>query len=84
MLSVSDPDLLGAGKRGQAQGGGRSATVSGVVSGLPTPETLSFLHALCSFDWGEFRQGDSVHIHGIRIMVRARWRVYLRGDFSLT
>ena len=55
-----------------------------VVSGLPAPEALSFLHVLCSFNWGEFGQGDGIHIHGIRIVVRVRWGVYLGGDSSFS
>ena len=82
-LSVGDPDLLGAGERGRALGRGRSVTISSIVSSLSAPKVSSFLYALCSFDWGEFGQGDSIHIHGIRIMVRARWEMCLGGNSSL-
>ena len=81
---MGDPDLLGARERGQAQRRGRSATISGVVSSLPAPKALSFLYALCSFNWGEFGQGDNVHIHGIEIMVRARWEMCLGGNSSFS
>ena len=80
---MGDSDLLGAGEREQALRRGRSAAILSIVSGLPAPNTLSFLYALCSFDWGEFGQGDSIHIHGIRVMVWVRWGVYLGGDSSL-
>ena len=50
---------------------------------LAAPKASSFFHAFSSFNWGEFGQGDSVHIHGIRIMVRARWEMCLGGDSSL-
>ena len=46
--------------------------VLGIVHSLPASKTLSFLHALSLFNWGEFGQGDSVHIHSIWIVVRAR------------
>ena len=82
-LSVGDSDLLGVRERGRALRRGRSAAISGVVSGFPAPEASSFLYAFCSFDWGEFRKGDGIHIHSIRIVVRARWGVYLGGDSSL-
>ena len=80
---MSDPDLLGEGERGPVQRRGRSAAILSIVSGLSAPKASSFLHAPCLFDWGEFGQGDSVHIHGIRIMVRARWEMCLGGDLSL-
>ena len=80
---MGDSDLLGARERGRALRRGRSVAISSIVSGLPAPKASSFLYALCSFDWGEFGQGDSVHIHGIRIMVWARWGVYLGGNSSL-
>ena len=79
---MGDPDLLGARKRGQALRRGRSAAISSIVPGLPAPKALSFLHVLSSLDLGEFGQGDSVHIHGIRIVVRARWGMYLGGNSS--
>ena len=53
-LSVGDPDLLGAGERGQALRRGRSTAISSVVSCFPAPKASSFLYTLCSFDWGEF------------------------------
>ena len=80
-LSVSDPDLLGMRERGRAR---RSAAISSIVPSLPAPKASTFFHALSSFNWGEFGQGDSVHIPSIRIVVRARWGVYLGGDSSLT
>ena len=83
-LSMGDPDLLGARGRRHALRRGRSVTISSVVSSLPAPKALSFLYALCLFDWGEFGQGDSVHIHGIRIVMRVRWEMCLGGDLSLT
>ena len=57
-------------------------TISSIVPSLPAPKALSFLYALCSFDWGEFRLGDGVHIHGIMIVVRARWEMCLGGNLS--
>ena len=57
-------------------------TISSIVSSLPAPKALSFFYAFCSFDWGEFGQGDGVHIHGIRIVVRARWEMCLGGNLS--
>ena len=59
-------------------------TISSVVSSLPAPEASSFLYALCLFNWGEFGQGDSVHIHCIRIVVRARWEMCLGGNSSFS
>ena len=55
-----------------------------IVSSLPAPKALSFLYALCLFNWGEFRQGDGIHIHGIRIVVRARWEMCLGGNSSVS
>ena len=81
---MGGPDLLGAGERGRALGRGRSATILSIVSSFSAPKASSFFHALCSFDWGEFGQGDGIHIHGIRIVVRARWEMCLGGDSSLT
>ena len=57
-------------------------TVLGVVSGLSASETPSFLYTSCLFNWGEFRQGNSVHIHSVRIVVRVRWEVCLGGNSS--
>ena len=82
-LRVGDPNLLGVGERGPTLRRERGVAISSIVPGLPAPKASSFLHALSSFDWGEFGQGDGIHIHGIRIMVRARWRVYLGGNSSL-
>ena len=81
---MSDPDLLGSRERGQALRRGRSVAILSIVPGLPAPKALSFFYAFSSFDWGEFRQGDDIHIHSIRIMERVRWGVYLGGDSSLT
>ena len=82
-LSVGDPDLLGVGERGRALRRGRSAAILSIVPSLPAPKALSFLHALSLFDWCEFGQGDGIHIHSIRIMVRARWEMCLGGNSSL-
>ena len=57
-------------------------TILGVVSSLPVPKASFFLYALCSFDWGEFGQGDNDHIHGIGIVVRVRWETCLGGNSS--
>ena len=57
-------------------------TILGIVSGLSASKASSFLYAICLFDWGEFGQGDSVHIHGVRIVVRARWEMCLGGNSS--
>ena len=81
-LGVGGPDLLGTRRRGRALGRGRSVTVSSIVSCFPASKTLSFLYALCLFNWGEFGQGDGVHIHGIRIVVRTRWEMCLGGNSS--
>ena len=54
------------------------------MSSLPAPKASSFLHALCSFDRGEFGQGDGIHIHSIRIVVRVRWEVCLGGNSSFS
>ena len=45
-------------------------TVPSVMPCLPASKALLFLHALCSFDWGEFGQGDGIYVHGIGIVVR--------------
>ena len=68
-LSVGNSDLLGVRGRGRALRRGRSVAVLSIVSSLSASEASSFLHTLCLFNWGEFGQGDGVHIHGIRIMV---------------
>ena len=81
---MSDPDLLGSRERGQALRRGISVAILSIVPSLPAPKASSFFYAFSSFNWGEFRQGDSVHIHSIRIVVRTRWGVYLGGDSSLT
>ena len=80
---MGDPDLLGVRERQRAQRRGRSTAVLSIVPGLPASKALSFLYALSSFDWGEFGQGDSIHIHSIRIVGRARWEMCLGGDLSL-
>ena len=55
-----------------------------IMSYLPTSKPLSFLYALCSFDWGEFGQGDSVYFHGIGIMMGMRGEMGLGGNSSLS
>ena len=81
---MGDPDLLGVEERGRALRREGSVAISSIVPGFSAPKASSFFHALCSFDWGEFGQGDGIHIHGIRIVVRARWEMCLGGDSSLT
>ena len=54
------------------------------MSYLPTSKPLSFLYALCSFDWGEFGQGDSVYFHDIGIMMGMREEMGLGGNSSLS
>ena len=81
---MGDSDLLGARERGRALRRGRSAAILSIVPGLPAPKASSFLHALCSFNWGEFGQGDGVHIHSIRIVVRARWEMCLESNLSFS
>ena len=63
-------------------GGGGGATVLCIVPCFPASEALSFLYALCLFNWGEFGQGDSVYIHGIGIMVGAIGKMGLGGNSS--
>ena len=76
---MGDPDLLGVRERGRALRRGRSTAVLSIVPSLPAPKASSFFHAFSSFDWGEFGQGDGVHIHSIRIVVRVRWEMCLGG-----
>ena len=83
-LCVGHSDLLGTRRCGQAWRRGWGATVLSIVSSLPAPKTLSFLCALCSFDWGEFRQGDGIYIHGIGIVVGVRGKMGLGGDSSFS
>ena len=54
-----------------------------IVPSFSASKALSFFHTLSSFNWGEFGQGDGIHIHSIRIVVRARWEMCLGGDSSL-
>ena len=74
-------NLLGAGEGGLVLGQD-SATVLSIMPSLSALEALSFLHAFGSFNWGELRQGDCVHVHGIWIMVGARGGVGLENGSS--
>ena len=83
-LGLGSPNLVRA--RGSRGGGhcprGRAAVPS-VVSRFPASKTSPFLHALCTFNRGEFGQRDGIYIHGIWVMMGARGSIIVGRGSSL-
>ena len=68
-------DLLRGARRTRGQLGlVASSAVPGIITNLPTFETVSFPHAFCSFLWSELFEFYKVHIHGVRVMGSSRDR----------
>ena len=81
-FGISGPDMLRGRGGGRVSGGKGGTTVPGIVSCLLVSEASSFFHVFSSFDWGELRQGDSVDLHGIGVLLGIGREMDLEGDLS--
>ena len=59
-------------------------TVSSIVPSLSASKASPFLYTFGLFNWGELRQGDSIYIHGVGIVVGARGELGPGSDLSLS